>query len=127
LVDDGVTNFGEAIDVRFAGTKVAAFDRVIKEAVNAIAIVRVVLRRVNAALGSDAMGPARAILITKRFDVITLLGQGRGRRTAGQSRADDDDLKPPAIVRRNQLGIVLVLPPFLEPRRKEIEAGLKPL
>ena len=32
LVDDVIADFGEAIDVRFAGTKIAALDRVVKQA-----------------------------------------------------------------------------------------------
>ena len=54
LIDDVIADFGQAINVGFAGTKIAAFDRVVEKAVNAVAIVLVIFRRIDSALGRDA-------------------------------------------------------------------------
>ena len=50
------------VDVGFAGTIVATLNGVAEEAFHAVAIVLVVFGRVDAALGSDAMGAARRVL-----------------------------------------------------------------
>ena len=55
-------DLGEPIDVRLAGAEVAALDRVVEEPVDAVAVVLVVLGGVDAALGGDAVGAARAVL-----------------------------------------------------------------
>ena len=54
LVDDVRADLGEAVDVRLAGAEVAALDGVVEEAVDAVAVVLVVLGGVDAALRGDA-------------------------------------------------------------------------
>ena len=107
LVDDQIADFGQPINVRFARTKIAAFDRVVKQPVNAVAIVLIIFRGVDSALGGDAVRAARAVLVTEPFNVVAELAQRGGGRTAGQAGADDDDLKFPAVVRRDQPGVIL--------------------
>ena len=51
LVDDVHAQLGEAVHVGLAGAVVAALDRVVEEAVDAVAVVAVVLRRVDARPG----------------------------------------------------------------------------
>src|SRR5262249_30797 len=111
LIDDRVGHLGQPVNVRFPGTEIAAFDRVVKKAVNAVAIVRVIFRGVNSALGSNAVRPARTVLITKRLNVVTQLPESRRGRATGQAGPDNDDLEFPAIVRRNQPGVIPVLAP----------------
>ena len=60
LVDDVHRHLGEAVDVGLAGAEVAALDRVVEEALHAVAVVAVVLRRVDAALRGDASAHAGA-------------------------------------------------------------------
>lgn len=62
LVDDVHADLGEAVDVRLAGAEVAALDRVVEEVEDAVAVILVVLRRVDAALGRDGVGAAGAVL-----------------------------------------------------------------
>ena len=109
-------DFGEAINVRFARAEIAALDRVVEEAVNAVAVVRVIFRGVDSALGGDAVRAARTVLVTERFDVVALLAQRGGGRAAGETGADDDDLETAAIVRRDQPGIILVPAPLFRQR-----------
>ena len=56
LVDDVHAELGQPVDVGLAGAEVAALDRVVEEAVDAVAVVLVVLGGVDAALGGDASG-----------------------------------------------------------------------
>ena len=115
LVDDQGADLGEAINIRFAGAKVPAFDRVIEKPVNAVAVVLIVLRGVDSALGGDGMGAARAILITKAFDVEALLAERCGGGGARQPAAHDDKLVLSLVRGADNLGAVLVgRPLFIE-------------
>jgi hypothetical protein len=116
LIDDGVGDFGEAINVRFPRTKIATLNCVVEKAINAVAIVRVILGRVDSALSSDAVSAAWAVLVTERFDVVTLLAKRGGGRSAGQTGPDDNDLETATIVRGNETGIILVPAPFFRQR-----------
>ena len=116
LVDDQIADFRQPIDVRFARAEIAAFDRVVKQPEDAVAIVLIIFRGVDAALGGDAVGAARAVLVTEAFHVVAELAQRGGGRSAGQSAADDDDFKFPAVIRSDQARVVLVAGPFLVQR-----------
>ena len=113
LIDDRITHLGETINVRFAGAEIATLDRIVEKPVNAVAVVRVIFRGVNSPLGRNAVRPPRTVLVTERFNLVALLGEGRGSRATSQPGADDDDLEAAAIVRRDQLGIVLMPAPLL--------------
>ena len=92
LVDDVHRHLRQPIDVGFAGAIVAALDRVVEQAIDAVAVVAVVLRGVDAALRRDAVGAARAVVNEERLDVVAELAERGRRRRAGQAGADDDDL-----------------------------------
>src|SRR6185295_17672397 len=71
--------------------EVAALYRVVEQAVDAVAVVAVILGGVDAALRGDGVRAPRAVVKGKAADVVTLLCQrSRGGR-ARKSRADDDD------------------------------------
>ncbi len=59
LVDDVDGQFGEPVDVGLAAAVVATLDRVVEQTPRRVAVVLVVLRSVDAALGRDAVRPAR--------------------------------------------------------------------
>ena len=81
LVDDVHADLGQAVDVGLAGAEVAALDGVVEEAVDAVAVVLVVLGGVDAALGGDRVGAARAVLVAEALDVVAELGQRWPRPT----------------------------------------------
>ena len=87
LVDDVHRHLGQAVDVGLPGPEVAALDRVVEQAEGAVAVVAVVLGGVDAALGGDGVGPARAVLVAEAEDFVAQLGQGGGgrRRRPGRS------------------------------------------
>ena len=53
LVDDVVGDFSEAINVRFARPKIAAFYRVMEQSVNAVAIILIIFCRVDPSLSGN--------------------------------------------------------------------------
>ena len=53
LVDDVDADLRQAIDVRFARAEIAALHRVVEEAVDAVAVVLIILRGVDSALRRD--------------------------------------------------------------------------
>ena len=65
------------MDVGFAGAVVAALHGVVEETVYAVAVVGVVLGRVDAALSRDRVRDA-GILKAERLDVITQFGERGG-------------------------------------------------
>ncbi len=118
LVDDVDAQLRQPVDVGFARAVVAALDRVVEEAVDAVAVVLVVLGRVDAALRGDAVRAARAVLDAEAQDVVAQLAERRGRRCARQAGADDDDRVLALVGRVDQLHLELVPVPLLGNRAR---------
>ena len=91
LIDDVDADLRQAIDVGFAGAEVAAFDGVVEEAVDAVAVVLIILGGVDAALRGDGVRAAGRILKAEALDVVAKLAQGGGSGASGEAGADDDD------------------------------------
>ena len=116
LVDDVGRELGEAPDVGLAGAEVAALHRVDEEAVDGVALVGVVLGRVDAALRGDRVGAPRAVLEAEGVDVVAGAGERcRGAR-AGEARADHDHLVVVALARPDQAMAVEPAMPLLGQR-----------
>ena len=90
LVDDLHADLGQPVDVGLPGPEVAALDGVVEQPVDRVAVVAVVLGRVDAALGGDRVGPARRVLVAEAGDLVAGLTEGGRRRRPGQPGADDD-------------------------------------
>src|SRR5437879_13143722 len=90
----------------------AALDCVVEQAINAVAVVLIILCGVDSTLRGDGMRTAWRILITETSHAVTELAECRHGRTAGQTAANHDDLKFAAIVWPNESGMVLVTRPF---------------
>ena len=116
LVDDVRADFSEPVDVGLAGAVVAALDGVVEEAVDGVAVVLVVLGRVDAALGGDAVGAPRAILEAENLDVVAHLAEGGRGGAAGEAGADDDDVELAPVLRRDELHVEAVVVPLLGER-----------
>ena len=113
LVDDVVAHLGEPPDVRLAGSEVSALDRVVEEAPDAVAVVRVILRGVDPALGGDAVRAARAVLVAERLDVVPEFAQGGGGGGAGQAGPHHEDLVLALVRGVHQLHVEAMLVPRL--------------
>ena len=113
LVDDRTAHFGQPVDIRFTRAIVTALDRVVEQTPNAVAVVRVVLGGVDAALCSDAVGPAGGFVIGECKDIVTQFGKGRSSRCTRQSRPDNDNAVFPLVGGIDQLHVELMFGPFL--------------
>ena len=118
VIDDQIADFRETINIRLPRAKIAAFDRVVEQTENAVAVVLIILCGIDSALGGDAMRAAWAVLIAEAFHVVSELAQGGCRGSARQAASDNDDLKFPAIVRTDQAGVILVRRPFFRKRTR---------
>ena len=62
LVDDGVGDLGEAVNVGFASAEVTTLDGVVEQTTHGVAIVLVVLGSVDATLSGDGVSTTRAVI-----------------------------------------------------------------
>ena len=116
LVNDVGAHLREPIDIRLPRPEITALDRVVKQAENGVAVVLVILCRVDAALRRDGVRPSRAVLETKCLHLVAKLGQRRRGRRPGQPRADDNDLELPLVRRVDQLHVETMFVPLLRQR-----------
>ncbi len=111
LVDDVDRHLRQPVHVGLAAAEVTALDRVVEQALHRVAVALVVLGGVDATLGGDGVRSPRTVVIGEDLHVVALLAQ-RGRRAGtGQAGADHDHVELPAVVRRHQLHVELVLGP----------------
>ncbi len=111
LVDDVDADLRQAVDVGFARAEIAAFHGVVEEAVDAVAIVVIILGGVDAALRGDGVRAARGILEAEALHVVAQLAERGGRGSARQARSHHDDVVLALVGRIDQLQIELVLVP----------------
>jgi hypothetical protein len=113
MIDDVIADLGQAVDVGLAGAKIAALDGVVEKPPDAVAVVGIVLGGIDAALGGDAVGAARAVLETEGLYVVAQFGQGGGGRSAGQTGAHHDDVEFAFVGGIDQFEFETVAIPFL--------------
>ena len=113
LVDDVRAHFRQAVHVRLTRAVVATLHGVVEQTVGAIAVVLVVLRRVDATLRGDAVRTTRAILVTEGLYVVAHLGERRRGRTTGKARTHHDHIDAALVGRRHDTDMPLVEGPLL--------------
>src|SRR5229473_815037 len=113
LVDNIEADLGEAIHVGLARAEVAAFDCVLKQAENAVAIVAIVLGSINPPLGCDRVRTARGVVIGKALHAVALLAESGCGRGPSQPGAYDDDRVLAAVSGTHQLHLEATLVPLL--------------
>ena len=116
LIDDVDAQLRQPEDVRFARPVVPAFDRVVEQPLDAVAVVLIVLRRVDAALRGDGMRAPRRVMKDEAFDVVAQLAHRRRSRGTRQPGADDDDVVLPLVRRVHQPRFETVTVPFFGER-----------
>jgi hypothetical protein len=112
LVDDVRAQLGEAVDVPLARAEVAALHRVVEQPPHAVAVVLVVLRRVDAALRGHAVRAARRVLDAEIEHVVAQLAQRRGGRAAREAGAHHDHRVLALVRRADELDVRLVRGPL---------------
>ncbi len=116
LVDDVRADLGQPVDVGLARAVVTALDGVVEQPVDGVAVLLVVLGRVDATLGRDRVRPARGVLVAEGLhDVAGLAERGR-RRGTGQAGADDDHRQLAPVGRVDQPRLELAGLPALVDR-----------
>ena len=70
MVDDQVTDFSKAVDIRFTRAIVAPLNSIIEKAVDTITVIGVIFGSIDTALGRNGMGTAGAVLNAEGLDVI---------------------------------------------------------
>ena len=113
LVDDVHRFLGQSVHVCFPGAIIAPLDGVVEEPVGTVAVALVILGRIDAPLGCDAVRPPGRILIAECLDVVAQLGQGGGSRTAGQPGTHHNNVDVPFVGGVHQVDLVLMLGPFV--------------
>ena len=113
LVDDEVRHLGQTVDVGFAGTVVAALDRVVEQTVYRVVVVLVVLRCVDTALRRNRVGTAGRILDAEYLHVVAQFAERSGCRSAAQTGSDNDDVEFAFVGRAHYLDGRLVVAPLL--------------
>jgi hypothetical protein len=116
LVDDLRADLCQPVHVGLAGAKIAALHRVVEEPVDAVAVVLVVLRGVDATLRGDAVRTPRAVLVAEAVDVVAELGERCGGRSPRQAGTHHDDVKLALVRRVDQLHLEAVFVPLLRQR-----------
>ncbi len=116
LVDDVHRHLREAVHVRLPGAEVAALHRVVEQALHGVAVVPVVLRRVDAALRGDRVRATRRVVEREHRDAVAELAE-RGRRAGtGEARAHDEHVELPLVGGVDELDVELVVVPLLGDR-----------
>ena len=123
LVNDAGADFSEAVHVGFTCTVVAALDGVVKEAVNGVVIVAVVLRSVDTTLRCNGVRAAGGVLVEEDVDVVAHLAQRCGGCATGKAGTDDDDVELTTVGGVHQSRVELTLFPGL--RQGNIHGGLR--
>src|SRR5215831_13264872 len=113
LINDVDAYFGETVDVCFTGAKVAAFDRVIEQAIDTVAVVLIVFGCVDTALSGNGVRAARAILKAEALNFVPQLGQSCGSGAPSEAGADYNDIKPSLVGRIYQLNVIAMIAPLL--------------
>ena len=113
LVDDRNRDLRQPVDVRLARPEISALDGVVEQALNAVAVVVVVLRGVDAALRGDRVRPPGRVLVAEALDVVAELGHGGRAARARQARPDHDDRVLALVGRVDELHLEAVLVPLL--------------
>ena len=75
LVNDVNAVFSKTMNVCFACAKVATFDCVVEQTMNAVAVTLVVLCTVDTALGSNGVRTTCRVMKCKRIDLVSEFGK----------------------------------------------------
>ena len=113
LINNADRHFREAMDVRFAGAVIAAFQCVVEEAVHTVAVVLIVLGCVDATLCRNTVGAAWAVLETERQYFVAKLRQCGSGTATGQTGAYDNHPELPLVGGVHELLFLLESRPLL--------------
>ena len=112
LIDDVQRDLGETMNVGLSTPVVTALDRVVKEAIDRVSVVVIVLRSVDPSLGGDGVSPSRRVMEGENVDLVAKFAERRRSGSPGETRPDDEDLELPLVVRADEPDGELVVFPL---------------
>ena len=104
LVNNVYTVLGKAVNICLPGTEVPPFDGIVKEPVDTVPVILVILCPIDSALCRNGVCPSWGILITKAIHIVSKFAKGGRGRTARQSGTHHNDLELSLVRRIDQLG-----------------------
>ena len=113
LVDAVAGHLSQTIHIGLTGTEVAALHGVVEETVDGVTVILIVVCSVHTALSGDGVSAAGAVLIAEALHVVALLCQRGSGGTTGQTGTHHQHSVLTAVVGVDELGLALVLGPFL--------------
>ena len=116
LVDDGAADFCQTVHIGLTSTVVTSLDSVAEEAFHTVAVILIVLGRIDAALSCDAVGAARRVLDAEDVDIKAHGTKRGGCRSASQSSAYHDNVEFALVGQVDQLLRGFIVGPFLSER-----------
>ena len=105
MVDDFYADLSKAVHVCLTRAEIAPFDRVVEKAVNAVAVVLIILCGVDPALGCYRVCPPRRILKAETADLVAELAKSSGSRSAGKSGTNNNHRMTALVGRIDQLHV----------------------
>ena len=118
LIDDVHAQLRQPVHIGFTRAVIAALDGVVKQPPDAIAIVLIILRRIDATLRGNAVRAPRRILDAKTLDIVSQFGQSGAGRGARKPGAHHDDGVLAFVGRIDQFQIRLMAIPFFMQRAR---------
>ena len=116
LVDNSSTHFCKTINICLAGAVVATLYRIIKETINGIIIILIVLGSIYTSLCGNRVCAAGRIADTENFNVVTKFSKGCSCRSSSKTCTYYDNFKFPFVVRTYQMNFRLAFSPFFSQR-----------
>ena len=104
------------MDVALTTAKVATFNRVDKQAIDAVAITLIIFRRVDATLRGNRVSTSCRIMKRKCINLVTEFGKCRCCRRTGKTGTNNDYFELALIVRIDKFCVGFIVVPLVAQR-----------
>ena len=112
LVDNVGADLCQTVNVGLTGTVVTTLHGVVEEAVNAVAIVLIVLGSIDTSLSGDGVCTTGRVLDAEVLYLEAHFAERSGSGGSGQTGADDDDVEFTLVLGVHKLLVCLIVGPF---------------
>jgi hypothetical protein len=113
MVDDIIRYFCETVDICFTATVVSTLYGVVKQTINRVVVVPVILGGIYTTQSGDRMCPTGRITDAENLYVIAEFSQRGGCRSTAKTCADNDYIEFALVGRTYDTDVVFVRCPFL--------------
>ena len=102
--------------VALTTAKVAAFNRVDKQAVDAVTITLIIFRCVDATLRGNRVGASCRVVKCKRINLVAKFGKRRSGRRTGKTCTNNDYFELALVVRVDKFCVGFIVVPLVAQR-----------